>query len=119
MITFMKQNSLISDSTISLDNEYTNLDEDSENNFIDVLVKQEPDTQNLDNYFITKQIQRLKESLTVREYDVMCYLFGVDGYDELTLQELSKKLNYSAETIRMIKEQALNKIRSKYSKNDF
>lgn len=119
MISFMKENSHITDPTISLDNIYTNLDEESENNFIDSLIHEEPDTKDLDTYYTTKKIQQFKEVLTHREYDILCYYFGVDGYEEMDVPEMAKRLGYSYETVRLIKETALNKIRSKYSKNDF
>jgi RNA polymerase sigma factor (sigma-70 family) len=119
MISFMKQNSGIVDNTISLDNVYTNLDEDSENNFIDSLAQEEPDTKNLDNYYLTKKIHEFKEVLSLREYDILCYYYGVDGYKEMDINEMAKRLDYSHETVRLIKETALNKVRRKYNKNDF
>lgn len=119
MISFMKENSYITDPTISLDNVYTNLDEDNENNFIDALAYEEPDTSELDRYYVTKKIQQFKEILTLREYDILCYFYGVDGYKEMDIPEMAKRLGYTYETVRLIKETALNKIRSKYSRDDF
>lgn len=119
MISFMKQNSGIVDNTISLDNTYTNLDEDSENNFIDSLAQEEPDTKDLDKYYFTQQIQKFKEVLSLREYDILCYYYGVDDYKEMDLNEMAKRLDYTHETVRLIKENALNKVRRKYNRNDF
>jgi RNA polymerase sigma factor (sigma-70 family) len=119
MISFLKNNSKTADKTISLENEFTNLDEEEGSNFIDLIASEEPDTKELDNYYLAKNLTKLQNVLTTREYDVLCYSFGVDGYEELDLNEIASRLEYTPETIRSIREGALKKIRGVYSLNDF
>jgi len=119
MISFLKNNSKTADKTISLENEFTNLDEEEGSNFIDLIASEEPDTKELDNYYLAKNLTKLQNVLTTREYDVLCYSFGVDGYEELDLNEIAYRLEYTPETIRSIREGALKKIRGVYSLNDF
>ena len=54
--------------------------------------------------------KRLKETLSEREYKIICYRFGLDGYEQKTLDELSTMENVTKERVRQIQVRALNKL---------
>lgn len=65
----------------------------------------------------SSSIMKLLGCLNSRERDVITYYFGLDGNDELTLEEIGKIFNLTKERIRQIKENALTKLRSEALKN--
>ena len=56
-------------------------------------------------------------SLTEREQIVLTYYFGLTGEDEMTLEEIGKKIGLTKERVRQIKEKSLKKLRAEALKN--
>ena len=59
----------------------------------------------------------LMDCLTEREQIVLTYYFGLDGDDEMTLEEIGKKIGLTKERVRQIKEKSLKKLRAEALKN--
>ncbi len=59
----------------------------------------------------------LMECLTEREQLILSDYFGLTGEDELTLEEIGKKIGLTKERVRQIKEKALKKLRTEALKN--
>lgn len=53
----------------------------------------------------------IEEELTEKEKQVFIYRYGLNGEDEMTLEEVGEKLELTRERIRQIQEEALEKIR--------
>ena len=62
-------------------------------------------------------VRDLMESLTEREKQVVTDYFGLNSKEEMTLEEIGKKMNLTKERIRQIKESALKKLRAEALKN--
>ena len=56
-------------------------------------------------------------TLTNREQNVLSDYFGLGEEDEMTLEEIGKKLGLTKERVRQIKEKALKKLRAEALKN--
>jgi RNA polymerase primary sigma factor len=59
-----------------------------------------------------KIISMLFDGLSQREIFILKNYFGLDGYEELTLEKIGEELNLTKERVRQIKECALKKLRS-------
>ena len=57
-------------------------------------------------------------SLEPREAEILRYRFGLDGYDELTLEEVGKKFKVTRERIRQLQNIALSKMRKAIARNE-
>ena len=64
-----------------------------------------------------KAISILLGCLTTREKEIISNYFGMDNKDEMTLEEIGKKMGLTKERVRQIKEKALKKLRSEALKN--
>ena len=53
----------------------------------------------------------IEEELTEKEQQVFIYRYGLNGEEELTLEEVGEKMDLTRERIRQIQEEALEKIR--------
>lgn len=62
-------------------------------------------------------IRVLMSCLTEREQFVLTEYFGLDDEDELTLEEIGRKIGLTKERVRQIKEKALKKLRAEALKN--
>ncbi len=56
-------------------------------------------------------LHRMIDQLEPREAEILRYRFGLDGYDELTLEEVGQKFNVTRERIRQLQNIALSKMR--------
>ena len=56
-------------------------------------------------------VKILIDTLSEREAEIIGSYFGLDGQDEMTLEEIGKRYNLTKERIRQIKEKALRKMR--------
>ena len=56
-------------------------------------------------------LQAMIEELDDREAEILRHRFGLDGYDELTLEEVGQKFNVTRERIRQLQNIALSKMR--------
>jgi RNA polymerase primary sigma factor len=57
-------------------------------------------------------------SLEPREAEIIKYRFGLDGYDELTLEEVGRKFKVTRERIRQLQNIALSKMRKAIARNE-
>jgi len=71
------------------------------------------------NILKEKLIKILKESLTKREFIIICYRYGLNNVKTLTQREIAKNLNISRSYISRIEKKALEKIRVQIDINDF
>ncbi len=63
-------------------------------------------------------LDRMINSLDRREADILRMRFGLDGHDELTLDEVGKKLAVTRERVRQLQVLALKKIRGLMARNE-
>jgi len=56
-------------------------------------------------------LHQMIEQLDDREAEILRHRFGLDGYDELTLEEVGQKFNVTRERIRQLQNIALSKMR--------
>ena len=85
-----------------------------ENSLLDVLesdVEKKPDSE-LMNDSLCKEIQRSFAVLTPRERDVLCYYFGLNHTEMLTLEEIGTRFGLTRERVRQVKEKAVKKLKA-------
>ena len=67
-----------------------------------------------ENRIINKQLYKvLKDTLTPREYAIICMRYGLNGTEPLTQREIASKLNISRSYISRIETKALQELRKK------
>ncbi|WP_342265456.1 RNA polymerase sigma factor RpoD/SigA [Cardinium endosymbiont of Philonthus spinipes] len=88
-----------------------------ENSLLDVLesdVEKKPDSE-LMNDSLCKEIQRALAVLTPRERDVICYYFGLNNTEILTLEEIGARFGLTRERVRQVKEKGIKKLKAAVS----
>jgi RNA polymerase primary sigma factor len=91
-------------------------EEDSENNLYDLLLNEEslsPD-KGLIYGSLCKEIERILNTVTEREADIIRYYFGLGGCEQYTLDEIADKFDLTRERVRQIKEKTIKKMRNQY-----
>jgi len=63
-------------------------------------------------------LHRMIDELDPREAEILRHRFGLDGYDELTLEEVGQKFNVTRERIRQLQNIALSKMRKALSHHE-
>ena len=63
-------------------------------------------------------LRAMISSLEPREAEIIKYRFGLDGYDELTLEEVGRKFKVTRERIRQLQNIALSKMRKAIARNE-
>ena len=105
--------------TIAIKNagRYISLDaplvQDEEDNMYDVLLNEDastPDKELLMDSF-RKEIERVLNTLTLKEANIIRLFFGLNGNLALSLREISEELNLSRERVRQIKDCAIKRLR--------
>ena len=71
----------------------------------------------LNDHEVKRTLTVLMDCLTEREKMVLSDYYGLTGDDELTLEEIGKKLGLTKERVRQIKEKSLKKLRTEAIKN--
>ncbi len=66
----------------------------------------------------TSDLHNMIASLEPREAEIIRYRFGLDGYDELTLEEVGRKFKVTRERIRQLQNIALSKMRKAIARNE-
>ncbi len=82
----------------------------------DLITENESDTlEDVENKLETKKIlEYMKSSLTKREFEIMCYRFGILGYPLLTQREIALKLGISRSYISRLETKAVAVIKQKF-----
>lgn len=96
---------------------YDPIGTDKEGNEINLLdIIESPPVDVIEEYSTHKDIQRLMESLestlTPKEYQVICFRYGLFGNREQTQREIAKKLQISRSYVSRIEKNALQKLRA-------
>ena len=74
--------------------------------------------ENLRERSLKSDLNTMIASLDKREADILRMRFGLDGHDELTLEEVGKKFKVTRERVRQLQNLALQKIRKLMAKNE-
>jgi RNA polymerase primary sigma factor len=67
---------------------------------------------------LKSDLRIMVDSLDRREADILRFRFGLDGRDELTLEEVGRKFKVTRERVRQLQNLALQKIRKLMAKNE-
>lgn len=94
------------------DNAYINSGAGGDSEYEDSITEGE-----LNDHEIKRTLSVLMDCLNDREKLVLSDYFGLTGEDELTLEEIGKKLGLTKERVRQIKEKSLKKLRTEAIKN--
>ena len=74
--------------------------------------------ENLREHNLKSDLNGMIDSLDKREADILRMRYGLDGHDELTLDEVGKKFKVTRERVRQLQYLALKKIRGLMAKNE-
>ena len=74
--------------------------------------------ENLREKNLNNDLHEMVDSLDKREAEIIKLRFGLDGREELTLEEVGQKFNVTRERIRQLEYIALSKMRKAMSKNE-
>jgi len=90
-------------------------DEGNESTFVDQIVDDRTDAPDKGAYAdsLRRDMERALEALTDRERTILVRYYGLSGVKARTLEEIGKEMGYTRERIRQIKEQAIDKLRSR------
>lgn len=90
---------------------------DEENNQVcDIIPDNEPSLDDvLNKEYIKSEINKMLNSLSVREHDLLCMFFGIN-MPKVNSKYISDMYGIGTERVRQLKEKALNKLKSRYSK---
>jgi RNA polymerase primary sigma factor len=89
------------------------LEQDEEGNMYDVLLSEDdssPDQELLTDS-LRKEIERVLNTLTQREANIIRFFFGLNGKRVYTLDEIGQKYNLTRERVRQIKERAIKRLK--------
>lgn len=90
------------------------LSQDEDSNMYDILLSkdsQSPDKK-LVNDSLRKEIERVLNTLTHREAEIIRYYYGLNGKHPFTLEEIGEKFNLTRERVRQIKEKAIDQLKN-------
>jgi RNA polymerase primary sigma factor len=100
----------ISSRHLSLDAPFVN---GEENSLLDTLTNNSevtPETKLMVDS-LQGEVARALATLTARESDIICYYYGLNGVESLTLEEIGEKFNITRERVRQIKEKATTRLK--------
>jgi RNA polymerase primary sigma factor len=92
------------------------LREEEANNMYDVMMNEDsPDPdESLINNSLRQEIERSLATLGDREAEILRYYFGLNGYQQHTLEEIGDEFGLTRERVRQIKEKAIKKLKNQY-----
>lgn len=96
----------------SLDKPITNNDNSEAGTLLDVIPSEAAENSSKDQSLHTDLVTCMT-CLTPRERNIISLFYGLNGGQELTLNEISCRMDLTAERVRQIKEKAIKKLRSK------
>lgn len=79
----------------------------------DLIVGESDASENVLNDSLREEINRILDTLTQRESEVVKAYFGLDGYYGISIEEVGEKYNLTKERIRQIKERTIKRLRHK------
>lgn len=88
-------------------------DEEGSNNMYEVMEGNDslkPDKE-LIKESLSREIERSLSTLTLREADVIRYYYGLNGYPQMTLEEIGGRFDLTRERVRQIKEKAIRRLK--------
>ena len=74
--------------------------------------------ENVREHNLKSDLNHMINSLDKREADILRMRFGLDGHDELTLEEVGRKFKVTRERVRQLQNLALQKIRKLMARNE-
>ncbi len=86
------------------------------NNMYDVMLNEDsplPDEDLIDTS-LRQEIERSLATLGEREAEILRYYFGLNGYQQHTLEEIGDEFGLTRERVRQIKEKAIKKLKNQY-----
>ncbi len=104
-------------STLKISNRHASLDapikDESGGSLFDIIRsdEQEDTDKKAIEDSITREIEKVLETLTDREQNVVCMYFGIGEETSYTLEEIGQQLQITRERVRQIKDAALRKLR--------
>jgi len=87
--------------------------QDEENNMYDILYSEDaasPDKKLLSDS-LCEEIERVLNTLTIREANIIRLYFGLNNKQAYTLEEIGEKYNLTRERVRQIKEKAIRRLK--------
>lgn len=100
----------ITQDLVSLDTTYGESDETTYLSMIVDSKTDAPDKKLLDES-LTQSLNKVLETLTEAEREILKMRFGLDGYEAMSLQQIGTKFNLSKERIRQIEKKAIRRLR--------
>ena len=92
------------------------MDSEGSYNMYDILGDESfpsPDNDLIHNSLL-KEIERSLNILRLRESEILCYFFGLNGLQPHTLEEVAIEFNLTRERVRQIKDQSMKKLKEHY-----
>lgn len=71
-----------------------------------------------DNNVLTEEIMKILNTLNNREHDILCMVFGLNGCNEMSYEEIARKFALSSERVRQITNNLLKTFRTKKKYSD-
>lgn len=71
-----------------------------------------------DNNVLTEEIMKILNTLNNREHDILCMVFGLNGCNEMSYEEIARKFALSSERVRQITNNLLKAFRTKKKYSD-
>lgn len=71
-----------------------------------------------DNNVLTEEIMKILNTLNNREHDILCMVFGLNGCNEMSYEEIARKFALSNERVRQITNNLLKTFRTKKKYSD-
>lgn len=107
--------------TISLEDVLCADDEDNEISVVDLAHEEENDVALItENNILKEKLEKiLVETLSKREYTIICMRYGLNNMPMLTQREVAKKLGISRSYISRLEKKSLETLKSKMNKSDY
>lgn len=71
-----------------------------------------------DHNVLTEEIMKILNTLNNREHDILCMVFGLNGCNEMSYEEIARKFALSSERVRQITNNLLKTFRTKKKYSD-
>lgn len=87
--------------------------DDGASNMYDVMISDDSPSPELAlmSESLRKEVVRALSTLTIRESEVVCLYFGLNGSQALTLEEIGERFDLTRERVRQIKEKAIRRLK--------